>query len=163
MMFFSIFSIDIILHRNIELLIWKIRSTMKKAACSTDCLEPAIPARIPPEVLEPLMTIGGLEGLSNQIMPRNAVLQNVSLFKALSDPFRIKILSMLSVQPLCVCIIRELLEISDTRLSYHLKKLSTMGLIEGSSQGNWIIYELTYLGVKALSLCSEEKKPKQKR
>jgi ArsR family transcriptional regulator len=163
MMFFSIFSIDIILHRNIELLIWKIRSTMKKAACSTDCLDPAIPGRIPPEVLEPLMTIGGLEGLSTQIMPRNAVLQNVSLFKALSDPFRIKILSMLSVQPLCVCIIRELLEISDTRLSYHLKKLSTMGLIEGSSQGNWIIYELTDLGVKALSLCSEEKKPKRKR
>ena len=140
-----------------------IRYTMKKAACSTNCVDPAIPAKIPPEVLEPLMTIGGLEGLSNQMMSRNAVLKNVSLFKALSDPFRIKILSMLSVQPLCVCIIREMLEISDTRLSYHLKKLSTMGLIEGTSQGNWIIYELTDLGVKALSLCSEEKNPNSKR
>jgi ArsR family transcriptional regulator len=158
MMVFTIFSIDIIIHRNIELLIREIKYTMKKAACSTNCVDSAIPAKIPPEVLEPLMTIGGLEGLSNRIMPRNAVLQNVSLFKALSDPFRIKILSMLSVQPLCVCIIRELLEISDTRLSYHLKKLSSMGLIEGSSQGNWIIYELTDLGAKALSLCSEEKK-----
>lgn len=136
---------------------------MKKAVCSTNHVDPAIPAKIPPEVLEPLMTIGGLEGLSSQIMPRNAVLKNVSLFKSLSDPFRIKILSMLSVQPLCVCIIRELLEISDTRLSYHLKKLSTMGLIEGTSQGNWIIYELTDLGVKALSLCSEEKKTKGKK
>jgi len=65
---------------------------------------------------------------------------------------------MLSVQPLCVCIIRELLDISDTRLSYHLKKLSSMGLIEGTSQGNYIIYQLTDLGVKALSLCSEERK-----
>lgn len=136
---------------------------MKKAVCSTNCIDPAIPAKIPPEVLEPLMTIGGLEGLSNQIMPRNVVLQNVSLFKALSDPFRIKILSMLSIQPLCVCIIRELLEISDTRLSYHLKKLSSMGLIEGTSQGNWIIYELTDLGLKALTLCSVEKKPKRRK
>lgn len=125
-------------------------------------MDPAIPAKIPPEVLEKLVTIGGLEGVASQIMPQNEVLKNVSLFKALSDPFRIKILSMLSVQPLCVCIIRELLKISDTRLSYHLKKLSTMGLIEGTSQGNWIIYELTDLGVKALSLCSEEKKTKRK-
>lgn len=135
-----------------------IRCTMNKAACSTNCADPAIPAKIPPEVLEPLMTIGGLEGLSNQIMPRNAIMLNVSLFKALSDPFRIRILSMLSVQPLCVCIIRELLDISDTRLSYHLKELSSMGLIEGTSQGNYIIYQLTDLGVKALSLCSEERK-----
>ncbi|NLV26438.1 MAG: winged helix-turn-helix transcriptional regulator [Methanomicrobiales archaeon] len=134
---------------------------MNKAVCSKKCGDSAIPARIPPEVLEPLMTIGGLEGLSNQIMPRNAIIKNVSLFKALSDPFRIKILSMLSFQPLCVCIIRELLEISDTRLSYHLKKLSTMGLIQGASQGNWIIYELTDLGVKALSLCLEEKNTKR--
>ena len=135
---------------------------MKKAACNLNCMDPAIPAKIPPEVLEHLMIVGGLEGLSNQIMPPHAVLQNVSLFKALSDPFRIKILSMLSVQPLCVCIIRELLRISDTRLSYHLKKLSSMGLIEGTSQGNWIIYERTELGVKALSLCSEEKISKEK-
>lgn len=136
---------------------------MKKAICSSNCVDPAIPAKIPPEVLENLVSIGGLEGLACQIMPQNEVLKNVSLFKALSDPFRIKILSMLSVQPLCVCIIRELLKISDTRLSYHLKKLSIMGLIEGTSQGNWIIYELTDLGVKALSLCSEEKKTKWKK
>lgn len=136
---------------------------MKKAACSTNCTDSAIPAKIPPEVLEPLMTIGGLEGLSSLTMPRDIIIKNVSLFKALSDPFRIKILSMLSIQPLCVCIIRELLQISDTRLSYHLKKLSSMGLIEGTSQGNWIIYELTDLGEKALSLCSEEKKQHSKR
>ena len=86
-------------------------------------------------------------------MSAQAVQKNTELFKALSDPFRITILSLLSHQPLCVCIIREFLEISDTRLSYHLKKLSVMGLIEGTSQGNWIIYELTDLGKNALELC----------
>jgi ArsR family transcriptional regulator len=94
-------------------------------------------------------------------MSPESVQNNVAMFKALSDPFRITILSMLSIQPLCVCIIREMLQISDTRLSYHLKKLSSMGLIDGTSQGNWIIYELTDLGRKALSLCSDQKSEKR--
>ena len=129
--------------------------TMHKAVCRKEDADAIIPSKIPPEVLQPLTSIGGLDGLSKLVMPPELVFHNVALFKALSDPFRIKILSMLSFQPLCVCIIRELLRISDTRLSYHLKKLSTIGLIEGTSQGNWIIYELTDLGRKALSLCSE--------
>ena len=97
------------------------------------------------------------------MMSPETVSNNVLLFKALSDPFRIQILSALSVRPLCVCIIRRVLGISDTRLSYHLKKLCSMGLIEGTSQGNWIIYSLTDLGKSALSLCSDQMKEKVKR
>jgi ArsR family transcriptional regulator len=119
------------------------------------------PEKIPPQVLEPLQSLGGLERLSELMLPTESVKKNVTLFKALSDPFRIKILSMLAIQPLCVCIIREMLQISDTRLSYHLRKLSSNGLIEGRSQGNWIIYELTDLGRNAVALCSKlEKKVK---
>jgi len=119
------------------------------------------PEKIPPQVLEPLQSLGGLERLSELMLPTESVKKNVTLFKALSDPFRIKILSMLAIQPLCVCIIREMLQISDTRLSYHLRKLSSNGLIEGRSQGNWIIYELTDLRRNAVALCSKlEKKVK---
>ncbi|HOJ96148.1 MAG TPA: metalloregulator ArsR/SmtB family transcription factor [Methanospirillum sp.] len=134
---------------------------MNTSNCGAACMGSDIPSKIPPEVLEPLLDIGGLKGLSHKIMPPESVQKNVAMFKALSDPFRITILSLLSVQPLCVCIIREILQISDTRLSYHLKKLSSMGLINGTSQGNWIIYELTYLGRKALSLCSDHRREKK--
>lgn len=134
---------------------------MNTSDCGAACMGSVIPSRVPPEVLEPLLDIGGLKGLSHKIMSPESVQNNVAMFKALSDPFRITILSMLSVQPLCVCIIREMLQISDTRLSYHLKKLSMMGLIDGTSQGNWIIYELTDLGRKALSLCSDQKPEKR--
>jgi DNA-binding transcriptional ArsR family regulator len=117
---------------------------------------PQTPPNIPPDVAECLCQNGGVEGLLEQAMTPAMIHKNVELFKALSDPFRVKILSLLSIQPLCVCIIREFLEISDTRLSYHLKKLSTSDLILGSPQGNWIIYTITERGKLALSLCISE-------
>ncbi len=127
---------------------------MKRADCREQKI-PAIPQNIPPKVMECLCRNGGMEGLFDLIMSPEMILKNSELFKALSDPFRIKILSLLSIQPLCVCIIREFLQISDTRLSYHLKKLSTLDLISGSPQGNWIIYTITDRGSLALSLCMD--------
>lgn len=117
---------------------------------------PQTPPNIPPDVAACLCQNGGVEGLLEQVMTPKLIQKNVELFKALSDPFRVKILSLLSIQPLCVCIIREFLDISDTRLSYHLKKLSTSDLVEGTPQGNWIIYTITERGKLALSLCVTE-------
>lgn len=53
---------------------------------------------------------------------------------------------MLTVQPLCVCIIREILGVSKSKLSYHLKILQDNGLISGTAKGAWIVYELTETG-----------------
>lgn len=67
---------------------------------------------------------------------------------ALSDLNRMKILYLLTSQPLCVCVIREIIGISDSRLSYHLSALKKAGLIEGEQQGSWIIYRLSEWGKK---------------
>lgn len=48
---------------------------------------------------------------------------------------------MLAVRPLCV--IKEVLSIADSKLSYHLSVLKEAGLIVGEAQENWIIYRLT--------------------
>jgi len=66
--------------------------------------------------------------------------------RALGDPLRLKILMMLSVQPLCVCIVKAVLGIADSKLSYHLGVLKKANLITGEAQGNWIIYRLTTEG-----------------
>ncbi|MBN1167719.1 MAG: winged helix-turn-helix transcriptional regulator [Methanospirillaceae archaeon] len=126
---------------------------MKCSGCGETQKITDIPQNIPPLVYECLCKNGGMEGLYSHVISPDMISKNLKLFKALSDPFRMKILSLLSIQPLCVCIIRELLQISDTRLSYHLKKLSTLNLISGSPQGNWIIYTITERGSLALSLC----------
>lgn len=98
---------------------------------------------LPPGVEESLCRSGGIAGLVEQLPDDAALTRESTVHRALADPFRLKILAMLSVQPLCVCVIKAVLAIADSKLSYHLSVLKTAGLIAGDQQGNWIIYRLT--------------------
>ena len=101
---------------------------------------------LPPEVEESLCRCGGITGLTGRL-PGNEVLERESaLHRALADPIRQKILAMLAVQPLCVCVIKAVIGIADSKLSYHLSILKRAELIIGEAQGNWIIYRLTAEG-----------------
>jgi len=53
-------------------------------------------------------------------------------------------------QPLCVCIIKAVVNIADSKLSYHLNILKEQDFISGEQQGNWIIYSITNRGRQAL-------------
>ncbi|RAQ48357.1 transcriptional regulator, partial [Arthrospira sp. O9.13F] len=63
-------------------------------------------------------------------------------FHALSDPLRIQILELLRHQELCVCEICETLEVSQSKLSFHLKTLKEVRLIKGRQEGRWIYYSI---------------------
>jgi len=103
-------------------------------------------ARIPLPVREEIDRCGGTAGLLGR-MPKERDLESIALLhNALSDVIRLKILFLLGVQPLCVCVIRELVGVSDSRLSYHLNILKRAGLIRGEQQGSWIIYSITGKG-----------------
>lgn len=85
------------------------------------------------------------------MLPSDAHLERMSArHRACADPIRLKILLMLSVQPLCVCVIKAVLGIADSKLSYHLGVLKKAGLIRGEQQVNWIIYSLTDEGAECL-------------
>jgi len=101
---------------------------------------------IPEEVQESLRTCGGIEGLCGLIQNEEAYLEQAALFRALADPLRLKVLTLLTVRPLCVCVIRAILGIADSKLSYHLTILKTAGFIAGEKQGNWIVYHITKQG-----------------
>ena len=91
---------------------------------------------------------GGVQGIK-KLLPSSKVLEKKSqVFQALSDPIRLKILLALSEQPLCVCLIKEIVKISDSKLSYHLGVLKDAKLIIGKKQGSWIIYYPTENGLK---------------
>lgn len=109
---------------------------MKKSCCS----------EIPAEALETIDAQGGLEGLIGAIPDDSVIAQIRALHHACADMYRIKILEMLRIQPLCACIIREALGITKSKLSYHLKILQEAGLIAGTAKGTWIVYELTEYG-----------------
>jgi ArsR family transcriptional regulator len=101
---------------------------------------------IPQEVSDSLEAVGGVHGLLGRL-PAPAEIERASrIHHALSEPLRLRILHALAVQPLCVCVIKEIAGVADSKLSYHLNQLKKAGLIAGEQQGSWIIYHLTPLG-----------------
>ena len=101
---------------------------------------------IPEPIKEQCLSKGGIEGIAALIPSDKDINQRSQLFQALAEPMRQKILFALVEQPLCACLLREMLDISDSKLSYHLTVLKDADMIEGNKQGSWIIYHPTKLG-----------------
>ena len=70
----------------------------------------------------------------------------VKIFKALSDTNRIRILKMLEIRSLCVCEIREVLELATSTVSKHLSLLRDAGFIIDIKDGKWVEYKLHKTG-----------------
>ena len=65
-------------------------------------------------------------------------------FSALSDPVRLRVLSILATSPegeVCVCDVDPLGK-SQPTISHHLKILSEAGLVTGDRRGKWVWYSL---------------------
>ena len=68
--------------------------------------------------------------------------RETSIFKALSDQTRLRILKLLLKKELCVCEIEEGLDLSQSKVSRHLAVLRSAGLVEDRREGLWIFYSL---------------------
>jgi ArsR family transcriptional regulator len=64
------------------------------------------------------------------------------IFKALSDPNRLRILKALQTKVLCVCEIRELLQLANSNVSQHLTILKEEGFIIEEKSGKWVNYSI---------------------
>lgn len=64
------------------------------------------------------------------------------IFKAISDPTRLKILYLLQDGELCVCEIIMALEKPQSTISHHLNVLKNAEFIKGRKEGVWIHYKL---------------------
>jgi len=105
---------------------------------------------LPVPIQNELIRKGGFKGLLSQIPDSDELLKNSRLHQALADPIRLTVMYALLSQPLCVCVIKEVIKIADSKLSYHLNILKEQDLISGEQQGNWIIYSITDRGRQAL-------------
>lgn len=65
-----------------------------------------------------------------------------SLFKALSDETRIRILNLLNRQDLCVCELVEILELPQPKVSKHIAKLRSINLVNTKRNEQYIYYSL---------------------
>jgi ArsR family transcriptional regulator len=66
----------------------------------------------------------------------------ISVFKALSDETRLRIIKLLEQGELCVCDITAALDMVQPKVSFHLSALKEAGLIKDRKQGKWIHYSL---------------------
>jgi ArsR family transcriptional regulator, arsenate/arsenite/antimonite-responsive transcriptional repressor len=74
-------------------------------------------------------------------------------FSALSDPARLRVLSILAASPdgeVCVCDFVDPLGKSQPTISHHLKILSGAGLVQGDRRGKWVWYSLNRERLAAL-------------
>ena len=62
------------------------------------------------------------------------------IFKALSDPSRLRILKMLEARPLCVCEMQAILKLAPSTVSKHLSILRDAGFIYDEQENKWVNY-----------------------
>jgi ArsR family transcriptional regulator len=76
-----------------------------------------------------------------------------TVFKALADPHRVRIVNLLANAPeqVCVCELMPELGLSQGTVSFHLKKLLDVGLLQREQRGTWAYYSLNREALDRLS------------
>jgi ArsR family transcriptional regulator len=76
------------------------------------------------------------------------------LFKAVADPVRLRLLSLIACHEggeACVCDLTEAFELTAPTISHHLKVLKTAGLIDSERRGTWVYYWINPSALARLS------------
>ena len=80
-------------------------------------------------------------------------MQLAALFRVLSEPARLQMLSLIAAQPnqeVCACELVDSLGLSQPTISHHLKVMYEAGLLEKERRGTWIYYRIVQGRLAAL-------------
>ncbi|WP_370321173.1 ArsR/SmtB family transcription factor [Actinoplanes sp. ATCC 53533] len=75
------------------------------------------------------------------------------MFKALGDPVRLRLLSMIASAgggEVCVCDLTGSFKLTGPTISHHLKVLREAGLVDSDRRGTWVYYRLVPAAVALL-------------
>jgi ArsR family transcriptional regulator, arsenate/arsenite/antimonite-responsive transcriptional repressor len=84
------------------------------------------------------------------------------VFKALGDPSRVRLVSLIAAQGsdgACVCELTEPLALSQPTVSHHLKQLVDAGLVTREQRGKWAYYRVVDTALSALAGALFERAP----
>jgi ArsR family transcriptional regulator len=76
------------------------------------------------------------------------------MFKALGDPVRLRLLSMIASHAggeVCVCDLTDRFDLTAPTISHHLRVLREAGLIDCQRRGTWVFYWLVPGGLDQLA------------
>jgi ArsR family transcriptional regulator len=77
-----------------------------------------------------------------------------AIFKALSDPIRLRLLSMIASHDggeACVCDLTPAFDVSEPTISHHLKVLRESGLVTSERRASWVYYRVIPQALTGLS------------
>ena len=81
----------------------------------------------------------------------NAAESLAMMFKALADPARVKIMSLLlNTDEICACDVATAIGKTAATASHHLKLLRDAGLVTGDKRGTWIFYRAVPAGLTTI-------------
>ena len=86
---------------------------------------------------------GCCSGLASAPLDDERAAQVAKVFKALGDPVRLRLLSMIASREggeVCVCEMTPAFDLSQPTISHHLKLLRQAGLIDCERRGTWVYY-----------------------
>jgi len=66
----------------------------------------------------------------------------IEIYRCLCDETRLRILHLLSHQPLCVCHFQAVLDAPQVKISKHLAYLRSRRLVQTRREASWIVYSL---------------------
>jgi ArsR family transcriptional regulator, arsenate/arsenite/antimonite-responsive transcriptional repressor len=78
-----------------------------------------------------------------------------SMFKALGDPTRVRLLSLIAAHEggeACICDLTEPVGLSQGTVSHHMKLLGEAGLVSREQRGKWAYYRVDRTRLTALSV-----------
>jgi ArsR family transcriptional regulator, arsenate/arsenite/antimonite-responsive transcriptional repressor len=109
-----------------------------------------------PKTLEltPVETVACCSPLTSQPITLEQAERIAPLVKALADPVRLRLLSLIAShagQEACVCDLNDAFELSQPTISHHLKLLHGSGLLEREKRGVWVYYRVNKAALGDLS------------
>ena len=94
-------------------------------------------------VLSPADPAACCAPLSREPLSRGQAEQVAPLLKALADPVRLRLMSLVASHPggeACVCDLADAFDLSQPTISHHLKVLHDSGLLDREKRGVWVYY-----------------------
>ena len=95
--------------------------------------------------LTPVETVARCSPLMTEPISVEAAERVVPLLKALADPVRLRLLSLVASHAggeACVCDLTDAFDLSQPTISHHLKVLHETGLLDRSKRGVWVYYQV---------------------
>lgn len=98
--------------------------------------------------------VGCCSPLARQPLSAGQAVELARLFKAMGDPVRLRLLSLIASHAggeACVCDLSGVFELTGPTISHHLKVLREAGLITGERRGTWVYYRIQPDALRRLS------------